>query len=113
MPKLASRARAWCFTLHTDVVSLAPFGWSVLPSSVKFLICQKEVAPTTGALHWQGYLVLTNPKSLQGMKAISATAHWEIANGSAEQNITYCTKEASRAPGAAPLELGERPAQGS
>lgn len=78
---------------------------------MKYIVYQKERAPSTGALHFQGYVVLTNPTSLVGMKAIHATAHWEVAKGSAQDNIAYCTKEDSRV--SPPVERGDPPAQGT
>lgn len=108
MPPVRSRHRAWCFTVHCDANTDIPFEYT---ERMKYLVYQKERAPSTGALHFQGYVVMVNPTSLVGMKAIHATAHFEVANGSAEDNIRYCTKEDTRV--SPPVERGERPRQGT
>jgi len=53
-------------------------------------------------------------KRLAGCKKLHSTAHWEIAIGSTEQNLTYCGKENITELGIKPLskvEQGEREKQ--
>lgn len=72
-------------------------------------VWQAEVGEN-GTRHLQGYLRMPNKKSLKGMKAVHPTAHWEIRNGTHEQAVAYCTKEATRAAG--PWRFGGEPAPG-
>lgn len=102
-----SRARSWCFTLNNPP-GAEPFAYDA--AVMKYLIYQLEVAPTTATPHFQGYVVFQNPKSLVGVRALAPTAHWAIANGSADSNIVYCSKEPRAAP---TVEHGQRPAQGT
>lgn len=70
-----------------------------------FLIYQIERCPNTNREHIQGYAELHSRTTLgrhgprsSGVKGIfrSDTMHVEMAKGSADQNITYCTKPESR-----------------
>ena len=94
-------------------------------SPVKFVIGQPERSPTTGTLHLQCYVVYHNSQTFDGARrgigGPGGRAHVEIANGSAEQNIAYCTKEGDGgyvAPDGRPdyplgldrFEFGDRPA---
>lgn len=60
----------------------------------QFVIVGREVCPTTGRRHLQGYLQLCSKKRLTALKAdYPARAHWELARGTPEQNVEYCSKE--------------------
>lgn len=87
------RARGWCFTLSNysdeEYETLKSYGHT---NTVKYVI-GKEVAPTTGTKHLQGYYYHKNPTTFTRMKSINDRAHWEKAKGSPEENLTYCTKE--------------------
>ena len=56
-----------------------------------YLLCGKEIAPTTGKVHGQIYVQFPTPHSLSvtGLRG----AHFEKCRGSPEQNIKYCKKE--------------------
>lgn len=99
-----SRHRSYCFTLNNYSTEDETRIQAVCCS---YLIYGREKAPTTGTLHLQGYVRLTNPKSLTAVKAlISPTAHLEVAKGSAEQNRVYCIKSDDF------FEVGTCPTQG-
>jgi len=100
------RSRAWCFTVPNP--GAVPFDWN--PASMVFLIYQKELAPTTGTPHFQGYVVFKNPQSLVALRALNASAHYEVAQGNAAQNVTYCSKEPRVE---ATVTFGEVPSQGA
>jgi len=59
-----------------------------------FVVCQKEITPSTKRLHWQGYIEIKNRKGNKGFKDIlnCKTAHIERACGNAAENEKYCTK---------------------
>lgn len=63
--------------------------------SVAFLVYEKETCPTTGTVHWQCYAEYHNKVSVQQalIKLDIKKGHAEAALGTAEQNITYCSKK--------------------
>lgn len=88
-------ARTW----FTDVVQKHS-------GKCRYIICQLEKAPETGALHMQAYVVFNNALAMKGVKTIfGERAHVEIARGTAKQNIDYCSKTDSRVAG--PWEHGK------
>nr|AOV86303.1 putative rep protein [uncultured virus] len=114
LPELApepvgkGRARNYCFTVNKEVTAFYNH-WETcdLPSLIQFIVFQKEVAPETGHLHVQGYVQLTKALSLKQVQVLLRTrCHLEKANGSASQNIAYCTKVDSRLDGSEPVQRG-------
>lgn len=112
-------SRGWCFTLHKqdgedhkDEEEKTYFHPQVNHASVIYAVWQEEECPDTGRIHLQGYLYFGDKKPR--MKWVKATifpksrhVHLKPANGSPEDNHTYCTKEESRVDG--PWEKGEMP----
>lgn len=106
MAKATNRtARRWCYTFYPKIQGSEdgldePEGGYEQPNvdleCVKFHIYQGESCPKTYRFHWQGYIILKNSARLSALKAWMPTAHWEIAGGTTEQNIAYCTKESTR-----------------
>lgn len=94
-----SRGKNWCFTINNytteDIACIA--GWDVV-----YVIHGKETGES-GTPHLQGYVVVGKTARLTAMKKLHATAHWEVAKGSSEQNITYCSKDGNV------IERGTRP----
>lgn len=96
---MATKAvRSVCFTLFSDSVP-------EFPDYVRYAIYQREKSPTTGALHYQGYMEFTKPVKFGGLKKWSPTAHFEERKGTRDQARDYCRKEESRVE--APVEFGE------
>jgi len=62
---------------------------------VAYLCFQKEVAPTTGTPHLQGYIVFTKRLRLPGVKKILGPVHALRSNGTPSQNRDYCKKSES------------------
>lgn len=90
---------------EADTASLEKLGGD--RDQVKYLIYGQETAPTTGCVHYQGYVVFTNGKSLKAAKKkISPRCHLEVSKGSAEQNRKYCSKDGII------KEFGDLPQQG-
>ena len=86
-----ARSRSWCFTLNNwtpqDTTVLA-----MLPST--YVCYGKEVAPTTGTPHLQGYIQMREAKTLQAMKAtMGSRYHLEMRQGTVKQAIDYCKKD--------------------
>lgn len=64
-------------------------------------IFQEEICPKTERRHLQGYFELKKKQRMASiLKALSPfKPHLEVAKGGRIDNIKYCTKEESRAPG--------------
>ncbi len=109
MAASASKARFWRFTEY-DVEDIDPGLWRA-HADVRYCVWQKEKCPTTGRIHFQGYLQLKRQQRLGWMKKrLSPTANWGLCDGTPESNRIYCTKEESRIAG--PWHFGEMSHQG-
>lgn len=93
-----TQSRKWCFTINNykeeDISALA--GWPY-----QYMCYGLEVGKE-GTPHVQGYVVFLVNKRLAACKKLHASAHWEIAKGSTEQNLVYCGKDNL-------MELGTKP----
>lgn len=69
----------------------------------KYIAYSKEVAPTTGTPHLQGYVSFHNPKTLQSVRRIFIGCHVEAMRGSIAQNEAYISKVAEM------VERGDKP----
>ena len=107
----ARRARVyWLFTIfskhNTDWMPIPPFRSDIC----RYMVVGREVCPTTGRKHLQGYLAL-KPGMKHDMNWLKKNmfppeyrhAHWSRARGSPSDNIEYCTKEGNF------VEFGIRP----
>jgi hypothetical protein len=94
-PRVNNRTRRanWCFTINNPVEQLHPENFP----KIKRAVWQLERGEQ-GTLHYQGYIEFTASVrfnaviSLPGMER----CHLEGRLGTAEQSITYCTKEDTR-----------------
>lgn len=92
-----SRAKRWAFTINNPTEEdwfwrdLEDHGL-VQDKEVQFFIVQLEKGEN-GTPHFQGFIIFKNDIRLSGLKKINARAHWEVARGTVEQNIAYCSKE--------------------
>jgi len=59
-----------------------------------YLCYAKEVAPSTGTPHLQGYVVFKSAKRVTGVAKLIPGAHIEIAKGTTQQSVDYCSKSA-------------------
>lgn len=82
-------ARAWCFTSYAEELPVE------FPDTVRYLIVQRERCETTGKLHWQGYVELTTPMKMGGVKKVlqDPAAHLGQRKGTREQARGYCTRD--------------------
>lgn len=99
------RSRKWCFTLNNYEQKDLDNCSHLVPDHAKYLVYGKEVAPSTGTPHLQGFIYLNQAMSMKSVKKLftSQTIHLEIARGSFSDNITYCTKDGDF------MEFGQRP----
>ncbi len=87
----------WCFTAHygePQQISLESLEALVAATAEKatYLIAGKEVAPTTGQKHLQGYAQFKKPHRLSEVVRF-IPCHWEPAKGDDQANYDYCSKE--------------------
>lgn len=92
----SSRARGYCFTWNNPPGG-ADAAQALVDSAVSGTTCYcvagREVAPTTGTFHLQGYIYCKNKISSSRVRAMFPGAHVELANGSPSQNLAYCMKD--------------------
>ena len=98
-----SRARAYCFTINnwndTDADQLQQLCNS---DKVKYFIGGKETGEE-GTPHIQGYVMFKTPTAFSTVKGFLSRAHIEVARGTPEENIAYCSKDGNY------IEHGDRP----
>lgn len=93
MPKQASaRARRWTLTFNNTKPDMEALE---AKPEFRFMIIGEEKAPTTGQLHWQGYVELKKPVRLTQLKTLldDEKVHAQVSKGTAQQNIDYCSKD--------------------
>jgi hypothetical protein len=71
-----------------------------------YVVCGKEIAPTTGTPHLQGYAYWKGKKRFKSLKKDLPRANIRIAKGTAKQNKRYSSKQQLW------YENGEMPEQG-
>lgn len=99
-------ARHWVFTLQDDGEFKEEFKEVRANPAVRYMIYQKERG-ASGNYHYQGYIELTRPFRLAGMKKLFPSgAHFEPRRGSREQAREYCMKSETAVPGSVPQESG-------
>lgn len=98
-------SRRWVFTLNNytddEVRRIANY-----PDWIRWIGYGKEVAPTTGTPHLQGFIVTWDPVRMTKFKLFLRRARFAMQIASFEENLTYCNKEKNW------IEFGERPQQG-
>lgn len=109
----ARLSRAWCFTIYPQGAEEL---WHIptFEPPMRYLVYQREACPSTGRLHFQGYVYFE--KTVTRTTAQHAlgypTCFCVATRGTSQQNLEYCTKLKSAVEGKAPYEAGEFPAQG-
>lgn len=92
--------RDWMFTSFDEELHLPE-------DEVEYSIYQREKCPTSGKLHWQGFVRFVNRKRFtQVKKLLGKETHIEYAR-SVEKSIEYCSKNDTRVD--TPIEIGVRP----
>lgn len=87
------RTRRWVFTLNNPEGEINEFIESLTSNvAVRYIVIGKEVAPTTGTVHWQGFVEFENAATFKQVQQRIERAHIEPAKGSNSQNRDYCTK---------------------
>lgn len=107
-----SRNRNYVFTWNVPQgQNQIHFDASRIPKQCRFFAGQYEVAPTTGRLHFQGYVSFHGPVSVaQCVKRLELPGvHVEPRHGTHKEAFDYVTKTDSRHPGSEPFVWGEAP----
>lgn len=98
MPKIVcNQAKRWCFTLNNYSDVEVTIIRTQLQLSANFAVIGKEVGDN-GTPHLQGYCSLKQKVRLTGLKKIlGPRVHAEVARGTDQQNLVYCTKSDTEA----------------
>lgn len=84
-----AKHRCWCVTIWDDPTLKV---WESM-KDVEYVRYQEECCPTTGKIHWQGWLKFTKQVTMKRVKEIlGGSVHCEGMKGSEEANEAYCTK---------------------
>lgn len=92
------RGKRWVFTWCNypenwrDIITNGknPSLWS--SDNIKYLVAEKEYAPTTGMAHIQGYFELNTKFYRNSLYMVFLPAYLQIAKGTQLDNYKYCTK---------------------
>lgn len=102
IPAKTKQARRWCFTAYWNsgenpVLRCRSIGRKCLAddSGIRYLLFGREFCPNTGRRHLQGYIEFKTPWRLSRLQTLfgSVKPHFESAQGTASENIKYCSKE--------------------
>lgn len=107
----AKRCRSYCFTAFPGDAEIEAFRETIIERlktrNIKFCIAGIESCPTTGRMHVQGYFYSNVALSFTAAKnLLPSGTHIEVAVGSAQENIKYCSKDSRF------IQFGEPPSQG-
>lgn len=89
------RAANWFYTWNNPNRDAEEHHASLSAVDPVYHVFQREVGEG-GTAHYQGYIELPGPKSLQQLKACNSQIHWEKRMGTQAQAIAYCTKDDTR-----------------
>ena len=88
-----SQAKRWCFTINNPNISVEQELERIFTEEIiKYCIVGREMGEQ-GTPHLQGYIHLKAKRRFTAIKKMLPRAHIERAQGSDEDNATYCGKE--------------------
>lgn len=108
------RVRNYMFTMFNYDKDKHTALWeSHHPSHIQYLIGQLETCPTTGHIHFQGYVEFSSAIGLNRVKELLGddSIHLDMRKGTQDQAIAYVTKTASQIQGSSYI-LGNKKVQG-
>lgn len=100
-----TKGRNICWTIFGDWTPI-----TALPERVRYVVWQREMCPTSGREHYQGYMETTAPftKGMCRTALACPSVHLEKRTKTREQARNYCMKPETRlVPEEVPLEFGE------
>lgn len=102
----AHRFRGFTFTINNWDESDVEFLTNLYNGgTVRYLVFGKEIAPSTGTPHLQGYIYFMNPRTFNGVKKMFKPNHIEVAR-TIEAAANYCKEDGDY------TEFGDLPEQG-
>lgn len=90
MPIRESEHRAYVFTCNNYTDTTIELLGRI---KCKYLIYGREVAPTTGTPHLQGYISFASGKTMSRVCKLIPSTSFQVARGTLEENQEYTTKE--------------------
>lgn len=114
--RTSAKSRNWMWTLNNPTEEERSYFESLsdVPRGIQYLIFQEERAPTTGTIHFQGYLELSQCNKMSWLiNNFNSRADYEVRRGTQEEAIAYCSKPESRVDGGLSKQLGQRRAGNS
>ncbi|WBG01486.1 replication-associated protein [army ant associated cyclovirus 8 P1A-reste_2] len=104
-----STVNKFCFTWNNYSEEEYERAKDFLDKFCKYGIIGKETAPGTGTKHLQGYCSLVKTMRFNAIKKhLDSKCHIEKANGTDEQNQTYCRKGGDWFEKGSPIKKGQR-----
>lgn len=91
--KQISPAIGWCFTFNNYTEEIVLKFQEIIKTKCKMGFFNKEVAPTTGTPHLQGYVQFH--KKNRPCSVFPIGGRWVSARGNQDHNFKYCAKEAN------------------
>lgn len=108
MAKRGPESKYWCFTSYADKEGF--LWWE--DYGMVYLVQQEEACPTTGKIHWQGFVVFETKQRLTSVRKRLGQAHWEPMRGTVDEAADYCSDPRKRCDGGLLVECGVRPLYG-
>ena len=99
-----SRYHAFCFTINN--YTYEDMQLMMMAGNQRYLIFGFEIGDENGLPHIQGYVYYDNAITWTSFKKKMPRANYRVANGTADQNYTYVTKQGDF------YEFGTKPVQG-
>lgn len=90
---VTAKYRAWCFTLNNYNSVDEEHIQTVVKTLARYVVYGREIAPTTGTPHLQGYVYFHNARQHKAVTRLLPRAVVDPSRGSPTQNRTYCTKD--------------------
>lgn len=82
----------WCFTLNNPTNEETVIDLEVALETCRYAVFVLEVAPSTGTIHYQGYVELYRTQRRTYLERLLPRAHWEEREGSRTEARHYCLK---------------------
>lgn len=103
------QAKHWVFTVHGEVARIGLPDPATFTSQCTYMLYQREIAPTTGALHLQGFVSFKKQARRSDIFREFGCRCWCAPVKKMPQAMAYCKKPETRDPGTEPFEWGEAP----
>lgn len=102
----SAQSRRWCFTAQNPTAEDRDL---LAALDCVYIVYGDEVAPTTGTIHLQGFVVFQHSTRRNTLVNRGFNYHWEVARGTSQQASTYCKKDGVFTErGVLPLNSGKR-----